>query len=75
MSFSNEESPESCQALCIVGKVWEPRNSSNYWNGETLTLLWDVIFQDIMPYLLTKTKTSDDKPISYHKSKSASLAW
>jgi hypothetical protein len=42
---------------------------------ETITLLWDGIFEDIMPYLLIETKMSNGKPISYHKSKSASLGW
>ena len=28
-----------------------------------------------MPYLLAEAKMSNGKPISYHKSKSASLAW
>ena len=55
--------------------VWEPRNVPNYWNGETVTQLWNGIIEDIMPYLLTETKMGNDKPISYHKSKSASLAW
>ena len=36
-------------------KIWEPRNASNYWNGETGTLLWGGIFEGMMPYLLAET--------------------
>ena len=59
----------------IQKDVWEPRrNATKFWNGETVTHLWDSIWEDVAPYLLTRTQTMNNN-ISYHKSRSAALSW
>lgn len=70
------------RTMCVIkhyGKlrdVWEPRNSHGpFWNGETVTRLWDEIWEDVRPFLLTNTEMGDGKPISHHKSRTAQLAW
>ena len=42
---------------------------------ESVTCLWDGIFEDVRPFLLTVMKSNDGKPDSYHKSKCGSLSW
>ena len=42
---------------------------------KSVTCLWDGIFEDVRPLLLTVTKTNDGKPDSYHKSKCGNLSW
>jgi hypothetical protein len=37
--------------------------------------MWDGIFEDVTPFLLTVMKSNDGKPDSYHKSKCGSLSW
>ena len=54
--------------------VWRPHNAHNYWNGETVTKLWDGVWDDLMPHLLTVTQKKSGK-ISYHKSRVSTLAW
>jgi len=53
--------------------VWKPHNVTNFWNGGTVTKLWDGIWNDVKPYLVTRT----DKPtgVTYHKSRTGALAW
>ena len=59
----------------IQKDAWEPRwNATIFWNGETVTHLWDSIWEDVAPYLLTRTQTMNNN-ISYHKSRSAALSW
>jgi hypothetical protein len=61
--------------FALLRGVWKPQNATNYWNGETVTKLWDGVWDDLSPHLLTETKMKGDKPPSYHKSCTASLAW
>jgi hypothetical protein len=60
--------------FAILRGVWKPINAQNYWNGATVTNLWDGVWDDLMPYLLTKTQLKTGK-VSYHKSRVSSLAW
>ena len=46
--------------------VWKPNNASNYWNGNTVTIVWDGIWKDLRRHLLTVTE-HDNKPPSFHK--------
>ncbi len=50
-------------------KVWEPRNASNYWNDDLLTLLWGGVIQDVMPSLLIETKMCNDSPFLITRAK------
>ena len=54
--------------------VWKQNNTSNYWNGETVTKLWAGVWEDLRPHLLNVTK-HDNRPSSFHKSRWASLSW
>jgi hypothetical protein len=63
------------ERIAVRKGVWRPRNfSGEFWNGETVTKLWDGISEDILPHLKTVTK-HDGKADSYHKSKPYCLAW
>jgi hypothetical protein len=59
--------------FAILRGVWKPINAQNYWNGATVTHLWDGVWDDLMPYLLTKTQLKSGK-VSYHKRRVSSLA-
>jgi hypothetical protein len=63
--------------LRVVKYFAEQRNvwTDGQWDGESVTCLWDGIFEDVRPFLLTVTKSNDGKPDSYHKSKCGSLSW
>ncbi len=39
---------------CMRG-VWKPKNAKEYWNGKTVTTLWNGVWNDLKPYLLTVT--------------------
>ena len=54
--------------------VWSPNNAVAYWNGDTVSRLWDGVSGTILPILKTKT-TRKDGTISYHKSRSMVNAW
>ena len=54
--------------------VLKPSNAKDFWNGETVTQLWDGIWDDIKENLVTVTKYNDDTPTSMHKSCIGSLA-
>lgn len=54
--------------------VWKPLTATAYWNGETVTKLWDGIWNDLMPHLLTITQLKSGK-ISNHKSRVCTLSW
>jgi hypothetical protein len=56
-----------------VRGVWKIGHGSNIWNGETVTKLWAGIWDDVKPYLFTKTVKSTC--VSYHKSRTGQLAW
>ena len=57
-----------------VRGVWWPANAKDYWNGETVTQLWDGIWGDLRVHLTTVTKHAG-KPDSTHKTRSGDLAW
>lgn len=57
-----------------VRGVWRPANAKDYWNGETVTQLWDGIWGDLRVHLTTVTKHAG-KPDSTHKTRSGDLAW
>jgi hypothetical protein len=54
---------------------WRPRNAYNYWNGATVTKLWDSIWRDMGPLLLTETQLEQGRGKTYHKSRSGQLSW
>ena len=60
--------------FALLRGVWRPPNVQNYWNGETVTKLWDGVWDDLHPHLLTKTQLKSGR-ISHHKSRVATLAW
>ena len=50
--------------FAILRNVWKPPDgSNNYWNGATVTKLWDGVWDDISPHLLTRTEL-EGKPVS-----------
>jgi hypothetical protein len=60
---------------CLWGReLLEPINAQNYWKNATVTYLWEFVWDDLMPCLLTKTQLNSGK-VSYHKSQVSSLAW
>ena len=54
--------------------VWKPRNKSKYWNGETVTKLWDEIWVDLRRHLLTNTDMGDGTN-SDHKTRAAEFTY
>jgi len=58
----------------LMRGVWKPQNAMNYWNGETVTKLWNGVWDDLNPHLLTVTKIKGGRPPSFHKSCTSSLA-
>ena len=46
-----------------------------FWNGETVTRLWDGIWDDIKENMVIATQYDDGRQTSMHKSHSGSLAW
>ena len=63
--------------LEVVKYFAEQRNvwTDGQWDGKSVTCLWDGIFEDVRPFLLTVMKSNDGKPDSYHKSKCGNLSW
>ena len=55
--------------------VWKPFNAKDFWNGGTVTRLWDGVWDHIKENLVTVTQYEDGRPTSMHKSRSGSLAW
>ena len=53
--------------------VWKTPNASHYWNGRTITTMWDAIWDDLRPYFLTETQLTNGRQ-SYHKSRVNSLS-
>jgi hypothetical protein len=42
--------------------VWKPLMAgSNYWNGETVTKVWDGVWKDMLPLLATWASFDDDR--------------
>ncbi len=51
-----------------IRSVWRPRNARNFWNGTTVTKLWDGIWSDLGPFLVMETLMADGH-WSYHRAK------
>ena len=66
---------EAVKLLAVPRGLWKPRNVQGltFWNGSTVTALWTGIWDDIKPYLLTKTKKGEVE--SFHKSRAGKLSW
>ncbi len=47
--------------------VWLTPTTKKEWNGKTVTMLWDAIWEDFTPYMCTKT-ISPMGDVSRHKS-------
>ncbi len=47
--------------------VWLTPTKTKGWNGKTVTMLWDAIWEDFTPYMCTKT-ISPAGDVSTHKS-------
>jgi hypothetical protein len=62
------------QHFAEIRSVWRPRNARNFWNGATVTKLWDGIWSDLGPFLVTETMMADGH-WSYHKSRKGQIAW
>jgi hypothetical protein len=41
--------------------VWKPKNAKEYLNGKTVTTLWNGVWNDLKPYLLTVTSYEDSR--------------
>ena len=48
--------------------IWKPNNAKEYWNGKTVTTLWNEVWGDLKSYLLTVTTYEDGRQDSTHKS-------
>ena len=56
--------------------VWKPLNAgSDYWDGETVTKLWDGVWKDLFPQLVTCTTYDDEREDSWHKSRVGDISW
>jgi hypothetical protein len=53
--------------------VWEPPNAKHFWNGATVSRLWDTIVPDLAPHLTTITQVGNS--VSTHKSRGLTHAW
>jgi hypothetical protein len=60
---------DAVKLLAMPRGLWKPRNvqDSMFWNSSAVTVLWRGIWDDIKPYLLTKTKI--------YKSRAGELSW
>jgi hypothetical protein len=52
---------------CMRG-VWKLNNVKEYWNGKTVTTLWNGVWNNQKPHLLTVTSYENSCPDSMHKS-------
>ena len=59
----------------IRRNVWKPKGASNYWKGDTVTKLWDAVWLDMGPHLVTVTKLAKGQGVTYHKSRTGALSW
>ena len=48
---------------------------SNYWNGASVTKVWDGVWRDVLPWLATWTKYDDGREDSNHKSRVGDMSW
>jgi hypothetical protein len=56
--------------------VWKPlTGGSDYWNGETVTKVWDGVWKDMLPLLATRTIFDDGREDSDHKSRVGDISW
>ena len=67
--------------MCVVKEyatrqnVWKSKGATNYWKGDTVTKLWDAVWADMGPHLVTETKLVKGQGVTYHKSRAGSLSW
>ena len=52
----------------------EAKECKDYWNGATVTKLWDGILGDLGPHLVAVTQLATGRGATYHKSKTGSLS-
>jgi len=52
-----------------------PSNEKDFWDGETVTQLWNGIWDDIKHHLVTVNQYDDGRPTSTQKSCIGSVAW
>ena len=63
------------KAFAEKNGVWKPENArDDYWNSKTVVDMWDGIYQDLVPYLLTVTQ-KEGMADSTHKSKPGNRCW
>lgn len=63
------------KAFAEKNGVWKPENArDDYWNSKTVVGMWDGIYQDLVPYLLTVTR-KEGMAASTHKSKPGNRCW
>ncbi len=56
--------------------VWKPLTAgSDYWDGETVTRVWDGVWKDLLPLLRTCTTYDDEREDSWHKSRVGDISW
>ena len=56
--------------------VWKPLTAGpDYWDGETATKVWDGVWKDLLPLLVTCTTYDDGREDSWHKSRVGDISW
>ena len=56
--------------------VWKPVTAGgDYWNGASVTKVWDGVWRDVLPLLATWTKYDDGREDSNHKSRVGDISW
>ena len=48
---------------------------SDYWNGASVTKVWDGMWWDMLPLLVTLTKYDDGREDSNDKSRVGDISW
>ena len=56
--------------------VWKPLTAgSDYWDGEIVTKVWDGVWKDLLPLLVTCTTYDVGREDSWHKSRVGDISW
>ncbi len=56
--------------------VWKPTTAgADYWDGASVTKVWDGVWRDMLPLLATWTKYDDGREDSSHKSRVGDISW
>jgi hypothetical protein len=56
--------------------VWKPLTAGpDYWDGETVTKVWDAVWKDLLPLLVTCTTYDDGREDSWYKSRVGDISW